>query len=124
MSGLSISIEGSWDKTERWLKKMTSKGFDRTLYKVGSHGEKALGKATPVGETGQTSRGWRYEVSKDELSFNNVAHPQERVNIAKIKDLGHGTGTGGYVPGKHYIKPAMQPVWSLASKLIDEELKK
>lgn len=123
MPRISIEMSGSWDKTKKWLKKMTSKGFDRTLHQIGSRGEKALGTATPVGETGQTARGWRYKVEKDELSFNNVAHPEESVNIAKIKDLGHGTGTGGYVPGKHYIKPAMVPVWRMASKLIDKELR-
>ena len=123
MSRLSIEILGSWKNTEKWLSRMTSRNFTRVLHKVGNQGEKALKQATPIGKTGQTSNGWRYNVNNDELYFNNIAHPEESVNIAKIKDLGHGTGTGGYVPGKHYIKPAMSPVWDYLSKLINEELK-
>ena len=33
------------------------------------------------------------------------------VNIAVILDTGHGTGTGGYVQGRNYISPAIQPIF-------------
>ena len=33
------------------------------------------------------------------------------VPIALILQYGHGTGTGGYVQGRDYINPALQPVF-------------
>ena len=33
------------------------------------------------------------------------------VNIAIILQYGHGTGTGGWVQGRDYINPAIQPIF-------------
>jgi hypothetical protein len=33
------------------------------------------------------------------------------VNIAIILQYGHGTGTGGWVEGRDYINPAIQPLF-------------
>ena len=120
---VTCDIQGNWDLTNKWLAKMSKFDSKKVLESAGSDGVSALGKATPIGETGQTALSWKHKVSGDELSFHNTAHPEESVNIAKIKDLGHGTGTGGYVVGQHYISPAMQPVWEKLSKTIDKELR-
>ena len=39
------------------------------------------------------------------------------VNVAVILQYGHGTGTGGYVQGRDYINPAIQPIFD---KIADE----
>ena len=31
--------------------------------------------------------------------------------VAVIIQYGHGTGTGGYVPGVDYVNPAMAPIF-------------
>lgn len=122
---LSIETSGGWDRTERWLKNLIPKTKpEKLLDGIDRMGVQALKEATPIGETGQTANGWKSEITRQgEMSFYNTAHPDESVNIAKIKDIGHGTGTGGYVPGKRYIKPAMQPVWKALDKRIEEELR-
>ena len=125
---LSIETSGGWDRTEQWLKNLIPKTKpEKLLDGIDRKGVEALRAATPVGETGQTAFGWDSQIESSgngaELSFINTAHPEESVNIAKIKDLGHGTGTGGYVPPNPYISNAMQPVWKELDKRIDKELR-
>lgn len=76
-------------------------------------GVDALQANTPT-DTGKTAASWNYRVKKNEsgyqIDFNNT-NINKTVNIAVILQLGHGTGTGGYVRGIDYINPAMQPVF-------------
>jgi len=53
------------------------------------------------------------------LAFHN-SHVNKGVNIAIILQYGHGTGTGGWVEGRDYINPALQPLFS---ELADEAWK-
>ena len=127
MPKISYDTEGGFSKGSAWLDKIQRKvKSNSVLDKVEAEGIKALSAATPVGETGQTAAGWQGRKKKTgnggELNFINVAHPQESVNIAKIKELGHGTGTGGYVPPKPYIKQAMEPIWPKVRTYLREEL--
>ena len=65
-------------------------------------------------DTGLTAASWRYEISDDadgvSISFHND-NINQNVNIAIILQYGHGTGTGGWVEGRDYINPAIQPVF-------------
>jgi hypothetical protein len=72
-----------------------------------------LSAATPV-ETGETAHSWTYEVRQSKGSYEIVwknTHVVNGANIALLIQYGHGTGTGGYVPGRDYINPAMKPVF-------------
>ena len=83
------------------------------LDKYGKLGVDALKSATPT-ETGKTAESWSYEIknngSSAVISFLNT-NINKGVNIAIILQYGHGTGTGGYVEGRDYINPAIQPVF-------------
>ena len=93
-----------------------------SLDKYGQAGVAALASATPT-DTGKTASSWRYEIistgSGFKIDFLN-SNINENVNIALILQYGHGTGTGGYVAGRDYINPAIQPVFD---KLADEAWK-
>ena len=73
----------------------------------------ALASATPV-DTGLTANSWRYEIVNKkgvvEISFNN-SNIQNGVPIAIILQYGHGTRNGGWVQGRDYINPAIQPIF-------------
>ena len=73
----------------------------------------ALASATPV-ESGQTASSWYYEIEQSAgsttIRFNN-SNINKGVPIAIILQYGHGTGTGGWVQGRDYINPAIQPVF-------------
>lgn len=113
---------GSFDNTIKKLEKLASKDFTPTLSKIGDLGVRNLSANTPVGETGETAAGWKKVVKDKEVFWANNAHPQEYVNIAKIIQLGHFTGTGGYVPPTDYMTPSMDVTFMQASALIKKEL--
>ena len=73
----------------------------------------ALASATPI-DSGMTANSWNYSIEKKngviKISFNNT-NIQNGVPIAIILQYGHGTGTGGWVEGRDYINPAIQPIF-------------
>lgn len=85
----------------------------KALEKYGQRGVSALASATPV-ESGLTASSWTYEIVRKpgsiSINFNNT-NIQNGVPIAVILQLGHGTGTGGWVEGRDYINPAIQPIF-------------
>jgi len=112
---------GGFKDTERWLKKMSTNDFVN-FEKYGRMGVDALRSATPV-DSGKTADSWTYEITEKEgilrLDFLNT-NVNKHINIAIILQYGHGTGTGGYVAGRDYINPAVQPVFD---KIVAEALK-
>lgn len=83
------------------------------LDKYGREGVAALASATPV-DSGLTADSWYYEVKnqngKASINFYN-SNINEGVPIAIILQYGHGTGNGGWVEGRDYINPAIQPLF-------------
>lgn len=83
------------------------------LDRYGEMGVKALREATPK-DTGLTANSWHYEITHGKesvsISFNNT-NIQNGVPIAVILQYGHGTRNGGYVEGRDYINPAIQPIF-------------
>lgn len=76
-------------------------------------GVAALAAATPV-DSGLTANQWHYEIVRTRdsvtIQFHNT-NVQNGVLIALILQLGHGTRNGGWVEGRDYINPALQPVF-------------
>ena len=110
---ITLRHKGDFSKTTRFLER-AKKGVDiRTLDKYGREGAAALASATPV-DTGKTASSWYYEIENGKgivkISFNN-SNIQNGVPIAVILQYGHGTGTGGWVQGRDYIDPAIQPIF-------------
>lgn len=104
---------GSLSKTKQFLNLLSIGGMYRNLDKYGQEGVEALAAATPT-NTGLTSQSWYYTVekSKDSVKIQwNNRNVNKGVNIAVILQYGHGTGTGGWVEGRDYINPAIQPIF-------------
>jgi len=121
---VQLKSTGNYDKIRRYLEKIKKTLNLKTIYeKYGEKGVRALSEATPV-DTGKTASMWRYEVretsNRIEISFHND-NVNKGVNIAIILQYGHGTGTGGWVEGRDYINPAIQPIFDeLAEKVWEE----
>lgn len=110
---IEIRHKGDFVRTTRYLEK-AKKGVNiRSLDKFGREGVAALASATPV-DTGLTASSWYYEIEhkngKVTLSFKN-SNIQNGVPIAIILQYGHGTRNGGWVQGRDYINPAIQPIF-------------
>lgn len=108
----SFEYKGGGD-TEAWLKKMARQEIFEALSHFGQAGVDALAAATPF-ETGETSRGWSYEIISDYKSWSiiwNNSHVEAGTPVVILLQLGHGTGTGGYVEGRDFINPALRPIF-------------
>ncbi len=83
------------------------------LERYGRAGVSALAAATPK-DSGLTAASWGYEITHNRketaIIFTN-SNISNGVNIAIILQYGHGTGNGGYVAGRDYINPAIQPIF-------------
>lgn len=118
---VKFESKGDFKNAESWLKRIVTNSSASTLNTIAREGEKSLSANTPK-VTGETAAAWRGIVSGNQISWVNNAHPEAGVNIAKLIDQGHGTGTGGYVQPKPYIRKSMDPVWKSAGDKIAKEL--
>lgn len=115
---ISFSQKGDFHKITRFLEKAAEKHGNGILDKFGKEGVAALSSATPV-DSGETADDWYYTIAQEKdlvtISFCN-RNVQNGVPIAIILQYGHGTKNGGWVEGRDYINPAIQPVFD---KIVD-----
>lgn len=110
---IRCTVKGDFKKTKSFLKRARNVDLRSLLTRYAEEGVKALSSATPV-VTGKTAASWDYEIvqERNRISiFWTNSNKNEGVPIAVILEYGHGTGWGGYVQGRHYISPAIQPVF-------------
>lgn len=110
---ITFRQKGDFSKLSRYLEKVKEAAKVGVLDKYGQAGVAALSSATPV-ESGLTAQSWYYEIEHTKSSaiirFLN-SNVNKGVPIAIILQYGHGTGTGGWVEGRDYINPAIQPIF-------------
>ena len=110
---ITFRQKGDFSKLTRFLEKAKEAVRLGDLDKYGREGVAALASATPV-DTGLTANSWYYKIEHQDgtatISFFN-SNVQNGVPIAIILQYGHGTGTGGWVQGRDYINPAIQPIF-------------
>lgn len=110
---ISFRHRGDFRKTERLLKKSLGRDYMNVLHQYGAQGVRLLSSNTPL-ETGETAASWSYEIVKGEgriSVFWNNSHVEKGCNIAVILQYGHATRNGGWVEGRDYINPALQPIF-------------
>lgn len=111
-SVVKLRQTGDFRKTDRFLSGLVGAHYMRKLKKYGEKGVEALKAATPV-DTGKTAESWSYEIVQSEGRTSIYWKNSNIVNgvcIAIILHYGHGTKGGGFVEGKNYITPAIQPI--------------
>ena len=110
---ISFKHKGDFSKLTKFLEKSKNAIKIGVLDRYGEEGVKALAAATPV-DTGLTASSWYYKIEHGTgsvtISFHN-SNIQNGVPIAVILQYGHGTGNGGWVEGRDYINPAVQPIF-------------
>ena len=111
--GISFNQKGDFSKANSFL--INVKNGIRTSYleQYGREGVAALSSATPV-NSGLTASSWYYKIENKngsaKIAFYN-SNIQNGVPIAIILQYGHGTRNGGWVQGRDYINPAIQPLF-------------
>ena len=110
---ISFRQKGDFSNLTRYFERVKEAAKVGILNKYGRAGVEALSAATPI-ESGLTANSWFYEIEHGSesatISFHN-SHINKGVPIAIILQYGHGTGTGGWVQGRDYINPAIQPLF-------------
>lgn len=126
---ITVESRGSWDKTEAWLRACAKNpsGVMSILDRFGNEGVAKLAQATPV-DTSNTAGQWYHMATMGPGGFSLVfsnGNVIDGVPVAIILQYGHGTGTGGFVPGRDYINPVIAPlferldaeIWKAVTKL-------
>ena len=110
---IRLRSKGDFKKADKYFRNLMKASRVEILEKYGNKGVAALSSATPV-ESGLTASSWSYRIersgSRVAIYFTN-SNINKGVNIAIILQYGHGTGTGGWVEGRDYINPAIQPLF-------------
>ena len=110
---ISFRQKGDFSKLTSFLERAKETVYLGDLNKYGRQGVAALASATPI-DSGETAESWYYEIENDKesatITFYN-SNVQNGVPIAIILQYGHGTRNGGWVEGRDYINPAIQPIF-------------
>ena len=110
---ISFRQKGNFSKLTSFLERAKETVYLGDLNKYGRQGVAALASATPI-DSGETAESWYYEIENNKesatITFYN-SNVQNGVPIAIILQYGHGTRNGGWVEGRDYINPAIQPIF-------------
>ena len=105
--------KGDFSNLTRFLERAKNLVHISDLDRYGREGVAALASATPV-DTGKTAASWYYDIKINKesasITFDN-SNIQNGVTIAIIIEYGHGTRNGGWVEGRDYINPVIQPIF-------------
>ncbi len=106
---ISFRQKGDFSKLTRFLEKA------KEAVRLGD-----LDKYGREGVAGQTANSWYYKIKHKNgsvsIAFYN-SNIQNGVPIAIILQYGHATRNGGWVQGRDYINPAIQPIFD---KIVNE----
>lgn len=123
---IRFTTSGSFDRTNQFLDRIIDGDILVGLVRGAQAGVDALKAATPV-ETGLTAASWSYEIEtkggQTTIWWLNT-HVVEGFNVAVGLRYGHGTGTGGWVPGVDFISPAMQSIFEEIADRVWEEVRR
>lgn len=116
---ITFSQKGDFKIALKYLNKIKDiTTMEMALKQYGEQGVEALQRATPK-DSGKTADSWYYVINRDgdkvRIDFKN-SNVIEGVPIAIILQYGHGTGGGGYVEGRDYINPVVQPIFDAIAK--------
>lgn len=123
---ITFRQKGNFSKLNRYFERLKEVVKVGDLDRIGREGVQALSSATPR-DTGLTATSWKYSIERSSnrvsIKFDNT-NIQNGVPIAIILQYGHGTRNGGYVQGRDYINPAIQPIFDKLAKDAWEEVTK
>jgi len=123
-TSITFTHKGDFKRTEKFLNAIFKKRLYNKLSVYAEKGVQALASATPK-DTGKTAASWGYtidlESSPISITWTN-SNINKNVNIALILQYGHGTRNGGYVVGRDYINPAIQPIFDEIAESVWKEV--
>jgi hypothetical protein len=122
---INVSIQGDFSRTQAYFDKILGGKIYSAVDALAQRGVDALAAHTPA-STGLTAALWDYEIEHKRSSFIirwiNRHVDDQGTPIVILLQLGHGTGTGGYVQGRDFINPAIQPIFDEIANAVWKEI--
>lgn len=113
--GIRLYDRGTFKNVFAYLHYLSHRKYLDLIEEYAQLGVDALRENTPK-DSGLTADSWSYRlersVSQTRIIWSNSNLTKDGQEIAIMLQYGHGTGTGGYVQGRDYINPALEPVFS------------
>jgi hypothetical protein len=111
---ITLESKGDWKKTTKFLNAIGLVKLEDRLHKYGNRGMGALSASTPV-DSAETAVSWSYEIVETagsiRIIWKNSNVSKDGTPIAIYIQYGHGTKNGGWVEGRDFINPAIQPIF-------------
>ena len=123
---VTFKHSGDFNKTTKFLNFISKSDYiKKVIMQYGQKGVEALASATPV-DTGLTAASWGFECEINggsvSLVWTNTSE-NKSISIVYLLVNGHGTGTGGWVEGRDFITPAIEPVMNEIVEKVWKEVK-
>lgn len=121
---ITFTSKGDFKNARKLLNKKVDRQIRGILEKYGEMGVEILKEATPK-KTGKTADSWSYSIKYD---HNGVSIEWSNSNVVKgqviviLLDEGHGTNSGTYVRGRHFIEPTVRPLFDEMAEMIWKEV--
>ena len=110
---LKIKSGGDFTKAGRYLQRLKNLKLDAKFDQAGRRGVAALASATPV-DSGLSAASWTYDILRRPGRISIVWRNTNIVDgtpVVIMLQYGHSTGTGGWVQGRDFVNPAIQPIF-------------
>lgn len=110
---ISATVSGSFNHTLLFLQRIQKLPILDILNAQGQIGVNALASATPK-DSARAAGSWSFKASVKGKVYTIVWSNSDTENgfpVAIMLQYGYSTGTGGFVQGRDYINPAMNPVF-------------
>ena len=117
--------KGDFKNSKKLLKGASKIDHRRILESYGREGVRVLSAATPV-DTNLTASSWEYYITTSRGAYSIIwtnSNVKNGVPIVILIQYGHGTRNGGYVQGRDFINPALQPVFDRFAAAVWQEVK-
>lgn len=110
---ISFRHKGNFKNSEDFFARINEKNYMPLLAQYGERGVSALSSATPK-DSGETASSWAYTVSRTrngmKIQWSN-SNLDAGTPVAILIQYGHATRNGGFVEGRDFINPAIQPLF-------------
>ncbi len=112
---MGLTVKGDFKKTLKVLNKYYRIDGRKNLTRASERVVDRLRSNTPV-DTGELRDSWGYDISIQGgnlvSEIYNDGHAEETrgrtAPVVLLLEHGHGTGTGGYVPGTHFVSRTLE----------------
>lgn len=117
---LSYKVSGSFKNLEDFLAHGAKVDIKSIMASHGAEGVRVLSEATPQ-DSGRAASSWGYKVTKKGAIYSIVwtnDDVEDGFPVVIMIQLGHATGTGGWVEGIDFINPAIRPIFEMIADKI------